>query len=122
MIARIQVAIVLQSHALTARRSEDADGPGHAEPACQCSIEIQNESPAHVPLYPLIKNLYQEMPPLSGPDRSVRNPVSFLEAGLPVLIDPFHNWNELKIMRIEFIAEEPIDVQGMVGVFRIDCA
>jgi len=74
VIARIKIAIVLQSHALTACRPEDADGPRHVQPACQRSVEIQNKCLANVSLNPLVEDLDQEMPPLGRTDRPVCNP------------------------------------------------
>ena len=74
---------MFQGHAQAARRPEDADGPGHVQPAGQRSVEVENKSPAHVPLNPLIEDLDQETAPLVRPDGSVRDLVAFLEAGLP---------------------------------------
>ena len=63
---------MLKGHAQPARRPEDADGPGHVQPAGQRSVEVQDKGLANVLLDPLIENLYQESPPLGRPtDRSV---------------------------------------------------
>ena len=64
----------------------------------------------------------RKRPHWSGPNRPVRDLVSFLESGLPVLIDPLHDGNELDVIRLELIPEEPVDLQGMVGILSVDRA
>ncbi len=119
VVAGIKIAVVLQGRALTARSSEDTDRSRLAKPACQRALEIEDEGTTDISLYPFVENRDQEMPPLVGPDGSVRGPVAFLVSAFVI---PFHNWNELDVLRSKRIAEKVIGFQRTIGVFRIDRA
>jgi hypothetical protein len=95
VVAGIEIAVVLERHALTAYRAEDADRSCHPEPARQRPVEIENERFSDIPLDPLIKDHRQEPSPLVCTDGPVRGRVAFLK---PVFVVPLHNRNKLNVL------------------------
>ena len=119
MVAGIEVSIVHQGQSQAAGGPEGAERPGPPQPAGQGAVEVQDESPPHVPFHPFGEDPYQEPAPLVRSHRTVRHPVSLPET---TLIVPLHDRDELEVMGPEFISEEPVDLQRMIGVLPVDRA
>ncbi len=72
---------------------------------------------SYVPSDPLIEDLDQKSTELSRLHRSPRDHLPFLETALVLAL---HNRYELDVRKPELIPEEPVDLQRVAGVFRID--
>ena len=110
---------MLEGHAQAAGGSEDTDRSRHPEPSGKRSVEVEDKGVAHILFHPLVEDLDQETAELLGLHRPVRDLAAFLVAGFVVTLD---NGDELDVMCPELVPEKPVDVQRMIGVFRVDRA
>ena len=123
VVARVQVAVVLQGQGVTARLPEDAQRRGEAAPRGQGCVEELHEDRAHIVDDPLVEDRGEEVSPGARVHRAVGDRVPLLEARLVL---PFHDGDELDEGESEDVPEVAVDlgrvilVGGMHGAQHVD--
>ena len=116
VIARVQIAVVLERNGVAARLVEDAERRRYPEPRRERGIEVRHEHLPHVAPHPLVEDRAQELSPGIGLDGSIGDRVALLETRV---VHPFDDRDQLDVLYVQLVAKEPIDVEGVVVVRRV---
>ena len=96
VVARVQIAVVLDGQPRAAGLVEDAHpGGGHAQPVAQRRLEGLHEDPAHIVAHPLVEDGAEETAELLRQHRALRDRRPFLVERQPSLVDALHHRDEL---------------------------
>ncbi len=137
VVAGVHVAVVLHRQGLAAGALEDAQA-GLADPAAERGIKGVDEDLAYIPAHPLVEDGDQEAAVLLCLDRTLGDQVAELRVQWSVATWPlapalvgdgqrfsccaFNDRDELHILRLELVAEEVVDLQGMIAIGGMDSA
>ena len=89
-------------------------------PEGQRCIEHLHKDGADIMPHPLIEDGDKKGAPLLWFHRALGDLVTLLKADLSLLIDALHNRDELHEVRADFIAQEALHLQGVIGIGGID--
>ena len=119
VVARVQVAVVLESGALTAGGLEDTEARGAAHVGGEHAVEGLHEHLAHVVMQPLVEDRVQEAAVVvrlhAALGRRARQAVVRRRLDLD-------DGDQLDEACAELVAEEAVDLQGVPGVGGVDRA
>ena len=124
VVARIDIAIVLHHSCMTAFLGIDANARLHAHPACKRGIEELHEDFADILLYPLVEDGTHEPPPLFWPNAEGRYGTILVEelsqmTSVTMFLDALHNRTDLQELAMQFITEELVEGQRVLGIMVI---
>ena len=119
VVARVDVAVVLEGEGVAAGLLEDAERRGDAQPDARAvSKWLTKTSPTSRTTHSSNTAVRKRAPGL-GVDRAVGDRVPLLEPGLVVALD---DRDELDVAQPELVAEEPVDLERVVLVGGVDRA
>ena len=117
VVARIDVAVVLDDQRVAARLAHRADARGHAAPLGQRRVEHLHERTSHVAHHPHVEHVAQEPPVTLGRHRPFGQPRPLAvgrddqRAVKPGLVDDMlHGRQELHVPAVHRVAEEAVDL------------
>ena len=79
-------------------------------------VEVEHKGRADVLPDPLVEYADQEVTELARPHGPVCHFLPFLKSGVIVALD---DGDELDVVGFQLVAEEPVDVEGVIGVLRV---
>ena len=125
MVAAVDVAIVLHHGCMSTLACQRAEAWLHATPACQRCIKHLNENLPHIVTHPFVEDSAEKRPPLGRSDAEGSKGTILVEhlrqmAAIAMLQDAFHHRRELQVSAMERVAEETIELQGMIHIAAVD--
>ena len=121
VIARIQIAVVLDGQPRAAGGVEDAHaGIGQTQPVAQRRLEGLHVDRSYIATHPLVKDCAQEAAKLLRLHRAIGDGRPLLEESQAIGVDALHDGDELHPGRAHFVAQETVDFQRVVAVDAVD--
>ena len=119
VVARVEVAVVLEGDALAAGRLQDAQARNAAHVGGQHAVEELHEHLAHVAAHPLVEDRVQEAPVLLGLHAAGGRRAGAAGGRRRLDLD---DGDELDEPGAELVAEEAVDLERAPGVGGVDRA
>ncbi len=121
VVARVQVAVVLQRETGPARLVEHAQpGPRRPEVVPDRRLERLHVHAPDVVVDPLVPDRRQEPPELLRPHGPHRRRHPPHRVRVPVLVHALDDRDELHPVRAHLVAQEPVDLERVVAVEPVD--
>ncbi len=117
VIARVEIPVVLERQAQSARLVEHAHSrlPETGPVACRGLDRLHEDAP-HVVMQPLVEDRREEGAELLGPHRPLGGEAAPQVRRVALLVDTFHDGDELHPVGPSIVPEEPVHLEGVVAV------
>lgn len=112
MVATVDIAIEFHDTRMTTRVSHSAYARNHSTPVAERGIEELDKHLAYITMTdPLVEDCTKELTPLTR---------TYIEGSRSAVRHALDNGCKLKIATLEIVAEEAIEVEGIVGIVVVD--
>src|SRR5438874_12419653 len=120
VVTGVEIAVMLKCQGIATCLRKNAQRWWCSIPGSQCRIEHLHKDGADIMPHPLIENGDQKCTPLLWLHRALGDLVPLLKADLSLLIDALNNRDKLYEVRADFIAQEAVHLQGVIGIGGVD--